>query len=157
MKFSIRVKLLIFAAFIWTVIFGVYALYIYKERIAQTRRMALTTASFNSREVAADRQFYAATVVKRAMDARLPASGSYHDNDKSIPLPATFIKEVGQSLGSENDFHLGLVSLNPVNPSSLPKDPFERDALERFAKGLDSRHYSFEKYNGAESLMYMIP
>jgi len=157
MKFSIRVKLLIFAAFIWTVIFGVYAAYIYKERIAQTRRMALTTATFISREVSADRQFYTATAVKRAMDAGLSASGSYHDNDRAIPLPATFIKEVGQSLSSENGFHLGLVSLSPVNPSSLPKDPFEREALERFSKGLDSRYYSFEKYNGIESLRFMIP
>ncbi|MDP2689946.1 MAG: hypothetical protein Q8P48_07515, partial [Deltaproteobacteria bacterium] len=90
MRFGIRVKLLIFAALVWAVIFGVYSVYLYKERIEQTRRMAITTANLLSRKVAADRQFYASTIVKRALEAGMEVSSNYHDSDNAIPLPVTF-------------------------------------------------------------------
>ncbi len=157
MRFGIRVKLLIFAALVWAVIFGVYSVYIYRERIEQTRRMALSTANFLSRKIVADRQFYASTIVKRAMEAGLTVTSSYHDNDKAIPLPITFTKEVSGSLGNEGGLHMEIVSLYPINPENVPKDPFQKDALERFLKGSDASHFSFEKFKGKESVRYMIP
>lgn len=157
MRFGIRGKLLIFAALVWAVIFGIYSVYIYKERIEQTRRMSLTTASFLSRKIAADRQFYASTIVKRALEAGLTVTSSYHDTEKAIPLPATFTKEVSESIGSEGGFHMEILSLNPINPASGPKDAFQKEALEHFFSGSDTRYFRFEKYRGKESVRYMIP
>ncbi|MFQ5735557.1 MAG: methyl-accepting chemotaxis protein [Thermodesulfobacteriota bacterium] len=157
MRFGIRVKLLIFAALVWAVIFGVYSVYIYKERIAQTRRMAITTADFLSRKIAADRQFYSSTIVKRALDAGFEVSSNYHDSDRAIPLPSTFTKEVSGLLGSESGLRIEILSLNPINPASGPRDAFQREALELFAKGSEASHYSFGSYGGRESVRYMIP
>lgn len=157
MRFGIRSKLLIFAALVWAVIFGVYSVYIYRERTEQTRRMALSTADFLTRKIAADRQFYTSTIVKRAMEAGLEVTASYHDSEKSIPLPSTFIKEVSQSIGKEGGFNMDIISLSPVNPKSGPRDAFQKEALERFLRGEDTRHYSFEAFRGKESVRYMIP
>ena len=157
MRFGIRVKLLIFAALVWAVIFGVYSLYIYQERIEQTQRMALMTAGFLSRKTAADRQYYNSTVVKRALESGLTVSRNYQDKERSIPVHTTFMKEAGQTLGVEGSLHMELVSLTPINPSNAPRDAFQLNALERFVKGADTRSYSFGDYAGKESLRYMIP
>lgn len=157
MRFGVRGKLLIFAALVWAVIFGIYSVYIYKERIEQTRRMSLATASFLSRKIAADRQFYASTIVKRALEAGLTVTSAYHDIEKAIPLPATFTKEVSEAIGTEGGFHMDILSLNPINPSSGPKDLFQKEALQHFLSGSDTRYFRFEKYQGKESVRYMIP
>ncbi|MBI2400907.1 MAG: DUF3365 domain-containing protein [Deltaproteobacteria bacterium] len=157
MRFGIRVKLLIFAALVWAVIFGVYSLYIYQERIAQTQRMALMTAGFLSRKTAADRQYYNSTIVKRALESGLTVSRSYQEKARSIPVHTTFLKEAGQTLGVEGSLKMELVSLTPINPSNAPGDAFQLNALERFVKGADTRSYSFGDYAGKESLRYMIP
>lgn len=148
---------MIFAALVWAVIFGIYSVYIYKERIVQTQRMALTTASFLSREIAASRQFYTATVVKRALDAGLTVTNAYHETEKSIPLPSAFIKEISESLGARGDFNMEIVSLYPINQASAPMDNFQKDALDKFLKGADTRHFTFENYKGKESVRYMVP
>ena len=51
MRFGIKAKILIFAAVTWAFIFGAYSIYIYKDRIAQTERMALTTAKLLASEI----------------------------------------------------------------------------------------------------------
>ncbi len=157
MRFGIRVKLLIFAALAWTVIFGAYSVYIYKERTEQTRRMALTTASLLSRKIAAERQFYASTIVKRALDAGMEVTNSYHERENAIPLPATFTKEISGLLGAENGINIKINSLNPINPANGPVDDFQKNALERFSMGSEASHYSFSTVDGRQVVRYMIP
>ena len=157
MRFGIRVKLLIFAALVWAVIFGVYSLYIYQERIEQTQRMALMTAGFLSRKTAADRQYYNSTVVKRALESGLTVSSTYQNKDRSIPVHTTFMKEAGQTLGVEGSLQMELVSLTPINQANAPRDAFQREAIERFVKGSDTSSHSFGDHKGKESLRYMIP
>ncbi|HAO94367.1 MAG: hypothetical protein A2X99_03120 [Deltaproteobacteria bacterium GWB2_55_19] len=157
MRFGIRTKLLVFATLVWAVIFGVYSFYIYHERIEQTRRMALMAADLLSRKIAADRQYYASTVVKRALEAGLTVTGAYQNDPKAIPLPTTFIKEVSKSLGSRGGLHMEIVSLYPINPANAPRDAFQQEALEIFATGAEARHYSFEDFEGMASVRYMIP
>lgn len=157
MRFGIRVKLLIFAALVWAVIFGVYSLYIYQERIEQTQRMALMTAGFLSRKTAADRQYYNSTVVKRALESGLTVSSTYQNKDRSIPVHTTFMKEAGQTLGVEGSLQMELVSLTPINQANAPRDAFQREALDRFVKGSDTSSHSFGDHKGKESLRYMIP
>lgn len=157
MKFGIRTKLLVFAALVWAVIFGVYSFYIYHERIEQTRRMALVAVDLLTRKIAADRQYYASTVVKRALEAGITVTGDYHNDPKAIPLPITFIKEVSSSLGSSGGLHMEIVSLQPINPANAPKDAFQKEALELFATRAEARHYRFEDFAGRASVRYMIP
>ncbi|MBW7956927.1 MAG: DUF3365 domain-containing protein [Deltaproteobacteria bacterium] len=157
MRIGIRVKLLIFAALVWAVIFGIYSVYIYKERIAQTQRMAHMTASYLTRELAAGSQYYTSTVVRKALDSGLSVSSSYLNEERAIPLHLTFLKEASQGLGSEGFFHMELVSLRPVNPANLPKDDFQKEALSRFDKGAVAEFYRFEDYKGKRSIRYMLP
>lgn len=157
MRFGIRVKLLIFAALVWAIIFGVYSAYIYNERIEQTRRMSLNTASFLLREIVASRQFYSSTIVKRAIDYGFDVTSSYHFSEKSIPPPTVFAKEIAGSIGAEGSFQMEILSLNPVNPNSLPKDAFQKEALEKFSAGADTRYYRFEDYKGKKAVRYMMP
>ena len=156
-RFGIKVKILIFAAAVWAFIFGAYSIYIYKDRIAQTRRMALTTAKLLASQIAADRQFYTSTVVKRAMDAGMSVTDSYHGEENSIPLPSTYLREVAKTLEASDGFYMELRSLTPINPLSAPSGSFQREALLLFSDGSDTRHHIFEDYRGKESLRYMVP
>ena len=157
MRIGVRGKLLIFAALVWAVIFGAYSLYIYNERIEQTRRMALNTASFLSREIIADMQFYTSTVVKRALEAGLEVTDNYHDVPSSIPLPITFIKEVSRAIDVKGGYQMALISRDPINPSSAPSDEFQNKALDSFHNGDGAMYYSFERVAGKESVRYMVP
>jgi len=157
MRIGIRVKLLIFAALAWAFIFGIYSVYIYKERIAQTHRMALMTAGYLSRELAAERQYYTSTVIRRALDAGLTVSSTYHDQERAIPLHFTFIKEATQAIGAGGALTIELVSTNPINPNNLPRDEFQRQALAQFSKGSETSFHSFSDYKGKKSVRYMIP
>ena len=156
MRLGIRGKIFLFAVIAWAFIFGLYAVYVYRERTAQTERMALTAASLLAREIQADRQLYTSTVVKRALEAGLTVTANYHNLEKSIPIPETFLKEVADFIGEKDGFYIEIKGVNPINPVNGPKDAFERAGLESFIKGSDTKFHSFEDVKGRWSLRYMV-
>lgn len=157
MSLGIRGKILLFAVLAWTFIFIVYAAHVYRERTAQTERMALTAASLLAKEVQADRRLYSSVVVKRALEAGLTVTTDYHNIERSIPNPTAFLKDVADSIGTRDGFYIELKSINPVNPENGPDDAFERAALEGFAGGAGTRSHTFEYIKGRWSLRYMVP
>ncbi len=157
MRLGIRGKLLIFAAAVWAVIFGVYSIYIYHERIEHTRRMALNTATILSREIMADKQLYTSIVVPRAMRGGIAAVDAFHEQEDTIPLPLTFVREVSRSIGIEGGYRMSIISAEPINPKSAPTDYFQKNALVSLYKAGSTSHHSFEKVEGLESVRFMVP
>lgn len=158
MRYGIRAKILIYAIILWTLIFGIYSVITYKQRIEQVRRSALSTAALLSKEIMLNRGFYAATVVKKALDSGVPVTSVFHgDLEGAIPLPAVFLKEIAASLKEKNGFGIDLRSLNPINPANTAVDEFQTRAIEGFTKGSESVRHVFTEQEGKRSIRYMVP
>lgn len=157
MRFTVRMKLLIFAAIAWAVIFGAYGYYIYNERIAQTERMAISTARYLSSEIAATRQAYSAIVVPRAIKGGVSIAGLHSTGDSAMPNPNAFTREITSSFAIKGEFYVDIIGIRPINPISSIKDDFQKKAIEKFVNGAGSNNFAFIKYKDVESLRYMIP
>src|SRR3990172_551890 len=157
MRFGIRTKMLVFTAVAWTFIFGAYGVYVYKERIEQTRRMALANSDIQSREIVADLQVYTSEVIKKAREAGLEVTADYRQRERAIPLHTIFLKEVMRTIALGEGFSVGFKSFYPINPGSLPVDDFQKNALEAFSAGVETMAHSFEEVDGRESIRYMVP
>lgn len=69
--------------------------------------------------------------------------------------PALMTREISEIADREGAFQFHITSLKPLNPKNTP-DPFERQALLRFAQGKNEA-ISKEKRDGATYYRYMAP
>jgi methyl-accepting chemotaxis protein len=155
--FGIRGKLLIFGAVSWVVIFGAYGAYTYSEKVAQIERLGVMTASALSRQIMAEREFYASTVIERALGGGLRLSASYESLQDAIPVHATFMRTPEPGAEVVEPYYVDLVSSYPINQSRAPRDAFHVEALKAFASGSVTSFHRLEDYNGAYSIRYMVP
>ena len=106
------------------------SLFIYEQRVKAVENEAHLLADAVRRQVAADRYYYTDNVVKIALKANIPVSADYHDfTNGTIPLPATFVREVAERLNdkaSEIQYRLALKSLFPINPNQGPGNEVDR-------------------------------
>ncbi len=93
---------------------------------------ARTVADYLHGVIEADRTFYTQHVVER-MEAMLIVNASEDwINDKTLPLPAQFLRESSRSLRLRDaPFRYRLVSLWPLNPQNAPASDPERQMLEQ--------------------------
>jgi diguanylate cyclase (GGDEF)-like protein len=73
----------------------------------------------------------------------------------TLKNPALITREISGIAEKRGLFRFRITSLNPLNPSNTP-DPFERDSLEKFAKG-EKETERYETGNGGISFRYMVP
>jgi len=93
---------------------------------------ARTTADYLHAVIEADRTFYTQHVVER-MEAMLIVTASEDwVNEKTLPLPAQFLREASRSLNVRHEpFHYRLISAWPINADNAPASDQEREMLER--------------------------
>jgi hypothetical protein len=79
-----------------------------------------------------DRTFYTQHVVERMEDMLLVTATENWREDRTLPLPAQFLKEASRGLQVRgNPFRYRLISLWPLNPENAPQNDRERQALEK--------------------------
>jgi len=89
-----------------------------------------------SRQITADRGYFTKNVIgklKKETDD-FKASVSYHNTKGAIPLPATFVREVAESLGEAAGYRTDLLSKWPVNSKKRLGSELQQrawDALEK--------------------------
>ncbi len=96
---------------------------------------ARTVADYLHGVIEADRTFYTQHVVAR-MEAMLIVNASEDwVNDKTLPLPAQFLREASRSLRLRDaPFRYRLVSLWPLNSRNAPVSDQERQMVEQVVK-----------------------
>ena len=96
---------------------------------------ARTVADYLHGVIEADRTFYTQHVVER-MEAMLIVNASEDwVNEKTLPLPAQFLREASRSLRLRDaPFRYRLVSLWPLNARNAPASDQERQMLEQVVK-----------------------
>ena len=159
--FGIRGKLLVFAALVWLVIFGLYGTYVYLEKIDRMKEYGVNTASILSEQILAEREHYASTVIEGAIVAGLRVGGmgakGFEGVKSSIPPHVTFIRKPGEGREGGEDYFVNIVSDNPLNMEKVPRDPFEVAGLKVLSSGREKSYVNFQKYAGRFSVRYMVP
>lgn len=130
-------------------------------RDQNTQRAGLTTASALADQVATLRTFYTNEVVGRARTSGMKVDHDFSGKRDTLPLPATFVKVLGQQIARE---HPGtLVRLYSDFPfphrRGTPEadlDGFERGALTALRRDPDAPVTTIEMFEGRRSVRYAV-
>ena len=116
--------------------------------VEDTQRFAQSVAQF--------RTFYSKTIIPKAKEAGLLVTHDYIDQKNSLPLPATFAKDFGAFLESENtDYQVRLYSDKPFPwRQDTDLDEFEVTALKSLTEDPTSAYSRIENLNGTQVLRY---
>jgi len=129
--------------------------YTNKETNKINKETAISDAQHFSSSVAQFRNFYAKTIVPAASKHGVEISHNYKNKEGILPLPATFAKDFGHSLSSDDsNFQVKLYSDKPFPWRHETMDKFEKEALSKLRKDPKTPVWSFETMNGEPVLRY---
>ncbi len=99
-----------------------------RQVIATARQRAATATA----QIVADRIYYTRNVIGKLkkQSSDFQAGEDYHKVDGSIPLPATFVREVSQSLGESAKYRYDLLSKYNINKGKGLVDASALDAWD---------------------------
>lgn len=120
------------------------------------QRSAVVDAKDFASSVSQFRNFYSKTIVPAARSQGMKISHDYIGKDDSIPLPATFAKDFGQSLSLSNSaYTVKLFSDKPFPWRKDQKlDKFQKIALAKIQQTPNQPIWSFETLDGILVLRY---
>lgn len=119
----------------------------------------LTTARAISNQIVTLRTFYTAEVVRPAKAAGMDVNYDFAGKDKTIPLPATMVKSLGNAIRAEYPgSDVKLYSNHPFqfDQQIAMKDEFEKAALAALEENPDDEYYRLERVNGRTTMRYAV-
>jgi serine/threonine protein kinase len=128
------------------------------SRLSQqlVRSTALTSAAMQVEMLEKVNSRYS-TVVDRIAPLGIEATHDYRDKKAAVPIPATFLTEVGEDISrSESGMLVRHYSDTPF-PSRKdggPRDELEREALDHFQDSPEEPFYRFEEFESRPVLRY---
>lgn len=120
---------------------------------------ALQNAEASADALKQARTFYSANVVSRAKKVHgITITHDYSKEPGAIPLPATYLIELGKVIGeNHNHFSVRLFSNYPFpwrKQEGGAKDDFEREALSILLKNPEQKFFKVENWQGRPFLRY---
>src|SRR5262245_8654778 len=134
------------------------ALVIHQQRTSQVESQAARMAQALALQIAEDRTYYTKNVVGKLKADGLavtPNDSRFRDAPGGIPLPATFVKEITETINKTGHYKADLVSASPINKAKGPRTPFEREALARLARDPKTPARSVISDAGGSRLVYV--
>lgn len=114
-------------------------------------------ASSMAEQIATMRGFYTSEILSRAKKAGVKANYDFEQYDDVLPLPATFVHELGEHI-TKNDpgMKIRLYSRYPFphRAKSEKYDEFELNALAALEKNPKTPYWLMGDYNGRHSIRY---
>ncbi|MBP3960627.1 DUF3365 domain-containing protein [Gemmata sp. G18] len=127
----------------------------------ETITNSIANARNNIEQFKALRSYYTNNVVQKvSAGSKLRVSYDHKDKADTIPLPATFIHDMGAELSQrESGLKLRLYSAHPFpNRNGRVLDPFGKDALAHFNANPQAETFTrVEQVNGEETVRVAIP
>jgi serine/threonine protein kinase len=143
------------ATMILTVVIGLWHLSRLSEQLIQST--AIEGAAFEAETLAIVQDFYSKVVVEKVED-KIPVTHRYAMINGAIPVPASFTIDLGEHIRQSQitTMVMRMYSDFPFRhrEGGGPKDEFEINALRRLREQPDKPFYSFENYDGRQSLRY---
>jgi methyl-accepting chemotaxis protein len=131
---------------------------IYRQQTRQVHEQGAKMARALALQIAEDRSYYTTNVVgKLRADglAIVPGDSRFHDVKGGIPLPATFVKEITESINKKGYYKVDLISSWPINKNKGPRTPFEHEVLAMLAKDMNTPRHMVESDHGQTRLVYV--
>lgn len=126
----------------------------------QTTELAgLATARSLAAETTSLRRFYTEQVVARAKQAGMGIGHDYATRDKTLPVPATFVKALGEQIAKDHPgTTVRLFSRHPFPHAKATAnyDSFENAALAHFEAGTAGPFWRVEDTGGRRSMRYAV-
>ncbi|PWR00458.1 response regulator [Leucothrix pacifica] len=128
----------------------------YNEATKLNQASAIEDTTRFAQSVAQFRNFYSKTIVPKANEAGLAVTHDYLDRENALPLPATFAKDFGSFLESENtEYQVRLYSDKPFPwRTKTDLDDFEVAALKSLSANPDRTFSRIETLNGTQVLRF---
>jgi methyl-accepting chemotaxis protein len=127
---------------------------------ANLRQISAAASQFAggiSRQIASDRNYYTKNVIGKLKReaADFKAGVSFHDVKGAIPLPATYVREVTESLGKEAGYHADLLSKWPVNSTKALSTPAMQRAWDALEKDPETPYEEYARTAEGVGLLYV--
>ncbi|MCB1959617.1 MAG: methyl-accepting chemotaxis protein [Rhodocyclaceae bacterium] len=146
------------------IVSGVVVMAVLMVLLNQMRSETATAAGLNTAAAIADqivslRTFYTKEIVPRARTAGATLNYDFMDHDNVLPLPATLVKSLGESIARDHEgMQVRLFSRFPFPHRAKTEryDDFEKAALDALDKDPKMRFSRVETINGRLSLRYAV-
>lgn len=128
-----------------------------RQRMRLLEQQVDATAAAVFTQVEADRQYYASVVVPRLEALGVPVIAGYHTVPNAFPLPATFLREVTDSVSSHGGpYRSKLVSPWPINDHSGLVDATQRGAFDELVRTHAASVRRRDVVEGVEVMRYWV-
>jgi hypothetical protein len=111
---------------------GGVAIFIYRQQMAQVRLQSGKMAHAIALPIAEDRSYYTMNVIGKlradGVDVK-PGDSKFREHKGGIPLPATFVKEITESINQRGFYRADLISPWPINKAKGPGNDFKAAQL----------------------------
>jgi methyl-accepting chemotaxis protein len=117
----------------------------------------LKAASSIAGQISTMRKFYTTEILARAKKAGATASFDFKEHENVLPLPATFVYELGAQIKSDNpgmDVRLYSRYPFPNRAAEQKYDQFEKEALAALEKDPKTPVWKIEEIDGRKSIRY---
>ncbi|HEX5687027.1 MAG TPA: methyl-accepting chemotaxis protein [Ideonella sp.] len=131
-----------------------------RTRSESVEQAGLTTGRAVANQVVTLRSFYTAEIASRAKKAGMQLGFDFRDADNTLPLPATLVKALGESVAKEypgTDVRLMSRYPFPNRAGTAQKlDEFQTGALAALEKDPQTPQHRVEEINGRLSVRYAV-
>ncbi|MGJ4752193.1 ATP-binding protein [Leptospira kmetyi] len=157
-KIETRIFLTFFSGCVLLVIIlGAFLFYYQKKN---TENTAIQNVKTVAEQMLALRVYYSDNIVDKALHEGTEVTYKYKTVHKSIPLPATIVKEFGEHLSQKFEgIRVELYSDYPF-PNRQRKeglDDFQKEALVKLQKNPDLPYYVFREIDSSPYVRYALP
>ena len=130
-----------------------------RTRSESVEQAGLTTGRAVANQVVTLRSFYTAEITSRAKKAGMQLGFDFRDKENMLPLPATLVKALGESVAKEypgTDVRLMSRYPFPNRAGGAKLDEFQTNALAALEKDPTSPQHRVEEINGRLSVRYAV-
>ncbi len=130
-----------------------------RTRSESVEQAGLTTGRAVANQVVTLRSFYTAEIASRAKKAGMQLGFDFRDKENTLPLPATLVKALGESMAKEyagTDVRLMSRYPFPNRAGTVKLDEFQTNALAALEKDSKSPQHRVEEINGRLSVRYAV-
>jgi methyl-accepting chemotaxis protein len=140
------------------VIVGSILAVVSRTRSQTVEQAGLTTGRAVANQVVTLRSFYTAEIASRAKKAGMQLGVDYAQKDGMLPLPATLVKALGESIAKQYPgTDVRLLSKYPFpNRAGTQLDAFQAQSLAALEKDPTTPQHRVEDMNGRLSVRYVV-
>lgn len=138
-------------------ILGIFWLH-YQQSEQRAHQIALEDAANFSESVVKFRNFYAKQIIPALDKYDVPISHDYSIEEGSIPLPATFAIDFGDSLSESSHYKVRLYSDQPFlwRENGGTRDAFEKEAMQSLRENPQTYFAQYDQVDGQRVLRYAV-